>query len=101
MYIDGVFSGGGIKGLALVGAYEVVEQRGFKFARLAGTSAGSIVAALIAAGYTSREIAQLLEDLDLNMFLDERKLFIPFPLAKWFFLYWKLGLYKGEELENG
>ena len=100
MYIDGVFSGGGIKGLVLVGAYEVVEQRGFHFARLAGTSAGSIVAALIAAGYKSKEIANLLEELDLSTFLDERKLLIPFPLAKWFFLYWKLGLYKGEELEK-
>ncbi|KAB7670125.1 patatin-like phospholipase family protein [Bacillus sp. B1-b2] len=100
MYIDGVFSGGGIKGLALVGAFEVIEQRGFQFSRLAGTSAGSIVAALIAAKYTSEEIAKLLEELDLQTFMDERRLLIPFPLAKWFFLYWKLGLYKGEELEK-
>ena len=100
VYIDGVLSGGGIKGLALVGAYEIIEQRGFQFARLAGTSAGSIVAALIAAKYTSEEIASLLEELDLHTFMDARKLLIPFPLAKWFFLYWKLGLYKGEELEK-
>lgn len=100
MYIDGVFSGGGIKGLALVGAYEVIEERGMEFVRLAGTSAGSIIAALIAAKYTSKEIATLLEELDLHTFMDERKLLIPFPLAKWFFLYWKLGMYKGDELER-
>jgi NTE family protein len=98
MKIDGVFSGGGIKGFALVGAYEEIEKRGFRFVRLAGTSAGSIVAALIAAGYTSKEIYQLLDELDLTKLLDARKSLIPF--AKWLFVYWKLGLYKGNELEN-
>ncbi|WP_445490495.1 patatin-like phospholipase family protein [Niallia sp. 03133] len=100
MYIDGVFSGGGIKGLALIGAYEVIEQKGFHFSRLAGTSAGSIVSAFIAAKYTSDEIKDLLKDLDVASFLDERKLLIPFPFAKWLFIYWKLGLYKGNELEK-
>jgi NTE family protein len=98
MNIDGVFSGGGIKGFALVGACEEIEKRGFRFVRLAGTSAGSIVAALIAAGYTSKEIQQMLDDLDLTKLLDTRKSFIPF--AKWLFVYWKLGLYKGNELEE-
>lgn len=100
MFIDGVFSGGGIKGLALIGAYEVVEQKGFQFTRVAGTSAGSIVAAFVAAKYTSKEIAELLEDLDLSIFMDERKRLIPFPIAKWFYVYWKLGLYKGNTLEK-
>lgn len=98
MEIDGVFSGGGIKGFALIGACEEIENRGFHFARLAGTSAGSIVAALIAAGYSSKEIYQLLEELDLTKLLDARNSIIPF--AKWLFVYWKLGLYKGNELEK-
>ncbi|WP_200858927.1 patatin-like phospholipase family protein, partial [Heyndrickxia coagulans] len=41
MEIDAVFSGGGIKGLALIGALEVLEKKGFTFKRLAGTSVGS------------------------------------------------------------
>jgi NTE family protein len=100
MKIDGVFSGGGIKGFALVGAIQEIEKRGFQFERVAGTSAGSIVAALIAAGYNSSEIEQLLDELDLTKFLDARKMIIPFPLAKWLFVYWRLGLYKGNELEK-
>lgn len=100
MNIDGVFSGGGIKGFALVGAYEEIEKRGLQFVRVAGTSAGSILAALIAAGYTSKEIYQLLDELDISKILDARKTFLPFPIAKWIFLYWKLGLYKGNELEK-
>nr|WP_263325753.1 patatin-like phospholipase family protein [Neobacillus sp. Marseille-Q6967] len=100
MKIDGVFSGGGIKGFALVGAYQEIEKRGFQFERVAGTSAGSIVAALIAAGYRSHEIDNLLVELDLTKFLDARKTIIPFPFARWLFVYWKLGLYKGNELEK-
>ncbi|GAA0345961.1 patatin-like phospholipase family protein [Bacillus carboniphilus] len=99
MYIDGVFSGGGIKGFALIGAYEAIEARGLQFKRLAGTSAGSIVAGLIAAGYTSQEVYQLLDELDVKKLLDERKSWLPGPLAKWLHLYWKLGLYKGKYLE--
>lgn len=31
MEIDGVFSGGGVKGFALIGAYEAIEEKGFRF----------------------------------------------------------------------
>ena len=70
MNIDGVFSGGGIKGFALIGAYEEVEKKGFPVCKVAGTSAGSIVAALVAAGYTSKEIYQLIDELNLRSLLD-------------------------------
>lgn len=100
MKIDGVFSGGGIKAFALIGAYEEIEKQGLEFVRVAGTSAGSIVGALIAAGYTSKEIYQLVGELDPQKLLDARKTLIPFKFAKWLLLYWRLGLYKGNELEN-
>ncbi len=100
MYIDGVFSGGGIKGIALIGAVEEIEKRGFQFVRVAGASAGAIIAALIAAKYTSKEIDQLLGELNLGILLDERQKILPLAVTKWIFLFWRLGLYKGNELEN-
>ncbi|MCC3358684.1 patatin-like phospholipase family protein [Bacillus sp. REN16] len=100
MLIDGVFSGGGIKGFALIGAYQAIEARGLTFKRMAGTSAGSLIASLIAAGYTSSEIIDLMEELNLSDFLDQRKALLPTPLAKWLLLYWRLGLYKGDMLEK-
>jgi len=100
MYIDGVFSGGGIKGFALIGACKAIEKKGFKFKRLAGTSAGSIISAFVIAGYTADEILEMMEEIDLKMFLDERKSLIPFSLTKWLSLYWNLGLYKGNKLEE-
>lgn len=100
MLIDGVFSGGGIKGFALIGAYQAIEAKGLTFQRMAGTSAGSLIASLIAAGYTSAEIIDLMGELDLGDFLDQRKALLPTPLAKWLLLYWRLGLYKGDMLEK-
>jgi NTE family protein len=49
--IDGVFEGGGVKGLAHIGALEELESRGYWFKRVAGASAGAWIAALIACGY--------------------------------------------------
>lgn len=100
MKIDGVFSGGGIKGFALIGALQAVESRGLKLQRLAGTSAGSIVAAFTAAGYTANEIYKMLDETDIMNFLDQRRTLMPSPITKWLLLYWRLGLYKGDVLEK-
>jgi len=66
MEYDLVFEGGGAKGLAFVGALIEFERRGHKPRRIIGTSAGSILAALVAAGYSSAEslaaIAERLPD---------------------------------------
>lgn len=100
MFIDGVFSGGGIKAFALLGAFEEAEKRGFQFVRMAGTSAGSIVAALIAAGYTSEQIYKLLDELDLKKLIYGKKGNIPTSLFRWLLIYWRMGLYSGNALEN-
>jgi NTE family protein len=49
-------AGGGAKGLIHVGALRALEDRDVAFCGLAGTSAGAIVAALKAAGFSSREM---------------------------------------------
>ena len=100
MLIDGVFSGGGLKDFALVGAYQALEENGFRFHRLAGTSAGAILACFIAAGYTGKEIEQMLNDQDFQTLLDPRKTILPLPIMKWFSLYWRMGLYQGNALEK-
>ncbi|MFA6965257.1 patatin-like phospholipase family protein [Bosea sp. (in: a-proteobacteria)] len=50
------FAGGGAKGLIHVGALSALEDRNVEFCGLAGTSAGAIVAALKAAGFSSRDL---------------------------------------------
>src|SRR4051812_17815452 len=68
--IDAVFEGGGVKGIGLVGALSVIERRGYTWANLAGTSAGAIVASLLAAGYTGPELKDLVGSLDYTRFKD-------------------------------
>jgi NTE family protein len=97
--IDGVFSGGGIKGLALIGAYQALEEKGYKFKRLAGTSAGAVIAAFIAAGYSSRELLKIMDDIEISKLLDSNAI-ISLPIIKWFRVYYRLGLYKGVALES-
>lgn len=69
--IDAVFEGGGIKGIGLVGAIAATEARGYCFEHVAGTSAGAIVASLVAAGYRADELKQILDNQDFNQFKDK------------------------------
>jgi len=48
-YVDMVMEGGGVFGIALLGYIYVLEQANIRFLGIGGTSAGSIVALLLAA----------------------------------------------------
>ena len=63
---DLVLEGGGVKGLGLVGAVLHLMREGYEFPRVAGTSAGSILAAFLAAGATADELAGIMERLDYS-----------------------------------
>lgn len=64
MKYDLVFEGGGAKGMVFAGACEEFFARGHTFNRLLGTSAGAITAALLAAGYTTKEMLAALVEKD-------------------------------------
>lgn len=70
MEFDAVFEGGGVKGIALVGALKRAEEQNIAFKRVAGTSAGAIVAALCAAEYKAGEIKEILWNKDFSEFAD-------------------------------
>ncbi|PSL43180.1 NTE family protein [Salsuginibacillus halophilus] len=100
MNVDAVFAGGGVKAVAFIGALRAMEQKNLSMNRVAGTSAGALTAALVKAGYTSDELLEIVKNTDPNALLDA-----PFParlcrLTHWLSVYWRLGLYKGEALEE-
>ncbi len=68
---DAVFEGGGVKGIGLVGTVYEIKNTGYEFENLAGTSAGAIVASLLAVGYKAEEIKKEMERLNYNDFKDE------------------------------
>ena len=68
---DLVFEGGGVKGIGLAGALATLEERGYRPQNVAGTSAGSISAALLAAGYSASELREIILNLDYRQFRDK------------------------------
>lgn len=66
----GVFEGGGIKGIALAGAAAAVLDSGYRFDRVAGTSAGALTASLIAAEYTADELRRQVAKINWPSLLD-------------------------------
>ena len=69
--VDLVLEGGGVKGIGLAGAYSVLEEEGFEPQNVAGTSAGAITAALIAARYSATELREIIVSLDYLQFQDK------------------------------
>jgi NTE family protein len=68
-----VFEGGGVKGIAYVGAMKVLADKGIlpSVKRVGGTSAGAINAALTALGYSNSDQLSILKKLDFNNFMDD------------------------------
>ncbi|MET3850159.1 patatin [Paenibacillus sp. SSG-1] len=99
MIVNAVFEGGGVKGISLAGAVKAAEQAGVVFNRVAGTSSGSIVAALLAAGFSADEMSEIVKTTPFESFLHRAPIFntkVIGPAAR---LFLKKGLYSGEALE--
>lgn len=60
------FEGGGVRGAAYAGAYCAAVDAGIRFSRVAGSSAGAIVAALVAAGASPSSIRRRLLETDFT-----------------------------------
>lgn len=69
-----VLGGGGAKGAAEVGVLKVIEKAGIPIDYIAGTSIGSIVGGLYAAGYTAAELDTMFCQQEwLSLLTDRRK----------------------------
>ncbi len=68
-----VFEGGGVKGIAYIGAMQVLEQRGLLAGvqRVGGASAEAINALLFALGYPIREQRDTIASVDFKNFMDD------------------------------
>jgi NTE family protein len=68
-----VFEGGGVKGIAYIGAMQVLKEKGVldNIKRVGGTSAGAINATMFALGYDIAEQRRILKKMDFNNFMDD------------------------------
>jgi NTE family protein len=95
--VDLVFEGGGVKGIGLAGAFFELYAQDYRPACVAGTSAGAITAALVAAGYTGDELKQLvLEDMHFPLFADKPRLHLLGAVGEAIEVLKDRGLHSGE-----
>ncbi|WP_372728208.1 patatin-like phospholipase family protein [Nocardioides sp.] len=97
---DLVLEGGGVLGIGHVGALSVLEEAGYSFPRVAGTSAGAIVGALVAAGMPVSRLTEIMSTLDYRRFADRSLLdLVPVggPLLS---LLLDNGVYEGDHLRE-
>ena len=105
---DLVLEGGGVKGIALVGAVGQLVEAGYRFPRVAGTSAGAVVGAVLAALQRREEPVSRLDDiartLDYSRFRDRGfpgKYLGPLGfLADAFSVLFEDGAFEGDYLED-
>lgn len=65
-----LFGGGAIRGAAYAGAVKALEEIGINPVNIAGSSVGSIVAALVALGYSASELREIFLDVNFALFRD-------------------------------
>ena len=63
---NAAFESGGIKGLAYLGVIKYLEERGIKIYSASGSSVGALFASLLMSGYTSKELTNEIERLDID-----------------------------------
>ena len=83
-------SGGGTRLAAYLGALREIEERGGRVAQWAGSSAGGLLAAVLASGYSHEQALSLLMRTDFRQFLDFR----PTGVLR------RYGIYAGKRLEK-
>ena len=98
---DAVFEGGGMRGIGHVGAIYEFEHHGYKFRNVAGSSAGAIVASLLAAGYTANELYSIIATVDFNKFKHSQNWYVRFGrLGRLVSVKRNLGIYNADRFEQ-
>ena len=100
---DLVLEGGGVKGTGLAGAITALTERAdpYQFHRVAGASAGAIVASFVAAGINPVALKQIMTEQDFAQFEDEPTAFTHFKLfGEGFGLLFHEGLFAGDVLHT-
>jgi NTE family protein len=102
---DLVLSGGGVKGIGLVGAVVALMEAGYTAQRVSGTSAGSIVGSIVAAAaqgqkMTAAEVKELALSLNYEEFLDPGPVESIPLIGPSFALLRGTGIYRGDHVHD-
>ncbi len=101
MKVGVALAGGGLKGLAHIGALKALEELGIKINYITGTSSGAMMAALYAMGYTPDEMIQVTKESYKKMIKFKKSVFLKAGIK--FLISRKIelqGIIDGEEIEQ-
>ncbi len=65
-----LFGGGAIRGVSYIGAIKAMEELGLEVQTFGGSSVGSIIAGLLAVGYTAEELKEIFIKVNFELFKD-------------------------------
>src|SRR5262245_62725212 len=77
-----------------------MEAAGWEWRMVAGTSAGALVAALVAAGYTAAEMREILESFDYEEFKDESLIDHVPIIGQAASILFEKGIYEGDRFQT-
>lgn len=113
IYADAIFEGGGVRGVAFLGALRCCADLGLRWRKLAGTSAGAITAAFLAADFSMDELEKILGELNYkDQFLTKKTsplifngdpaddLRFPLPMIASLFVTRQIGEYSSDPFRN-
>lgn len=104
MNADLVLEGGGVRGIGLVGAVTELDAAGYRFPRVAGSSAGAVVGSLAAAlqraGEPVSRLEEIVRTIDYRRFRDSSALGRVPLVGGLLSLLARDGLYEGDYLES-
>lgn len=95
-----MLEGGGVKGIGLAGAITALDAGGYRFERIAGTSAGALVGALVAAGMSPTRLEAIMRAVDYEEFADEGLLDRLGILGKGLSVIFEQGVFEGERVRE-
>lgn len=101
MKLGVALAGGGLKGLAHIGALKALEELGIEIDYITGTSSGAMMAALYAMGYTPEEMIQVTKESYKKIIKFKKRVFLKAGIK--FLLSRKIelqGIINGEEIEH-
>ncbi len=97
--VDLVLEGGGVKGVGLVGAVDQLMRSGYTVERVAGTSAGSIAGAFLAAGLNAEQLTEAMGCLQYERVPDRGPPGLPI-VSEGFSLLRNGGAYEGDYVRD-
>src|SRR6188768_44391 len=68
-------SGGGAKGIVHIGILQAIDSAGLNIDAITGTSMGSIMGAMYAAGYSGNQMRDIVREMDWGMLFSGKALY--------------------------